>query len=170
MTTAFSALRNDDIRACLDCTARLGHAAGHERHLGAGVMGAGDDRLQILAGLRPGERDHARPQRQRGDEPVFAHVEDEEIEAEGLVRLVANRGCRVANLLGREVVAPERAKPARVRHRRNEIGRNDRAHAAQGDRMLDAEQVANRRADHHDLLCSVRPLRGSRRQTTGILS
>ena len=48
----------------------------------------------------------------------------------------------------REIVAAERAEPAGLRHRGDQLRRGGRAHAAERDRMLDVQQIADRRADH----------------------
>jgi hypothetical protein len=89
-----------------------------------------------------------RPQLERRGEAVVARVEQQEIEAERLVGLATNALGALADLLGSLTVTAERAKAARIGHGGNEFGRRRRAHAAERDGMLDAQQIADRRWQH----------------------
>ncbi|HVA13646.1 MAG TPA: hypothetical protein VNF99_10375 [Stellaceae bacterium] len=148
MAAAFGALGDDDIGAGLRRTYGFRDAAGHEGDFGAGLMGAVDERLYVLLGSRPGEGDRRRAQLERRGEAFFDQAEQQEIQREGLVGFGPDRGRAAANSLGAQAVTAHRAEPAGIRDRRDQIGRIDRAHAAERDRMHDAQHVANPRADH----------------------
>ena len=104
--------------------------------------------LRSCSGPRPGELHDRRAKLERRGEAVLAHVEQQEVQPERLVGFLADGRGPLADLLRRQIVAAERAEPAGPRHRGDQRRRGGRAHAAERDRMLDVEQVADRRADH----------------------
>jgi hypothetical protein len=99
----------------------------------------------------------ARAKLQRRSKAVLARVEQQEVQTERLVGLAADRAGALLDLLRRQIVAAERAEPARLRHRGNEFRRGRRAHAAERDRMLDVQQITDRRAYHAFLPTNVPP-------------
>jgi hypothetical protein len=111
-------------------------------------MGAGNERFHVLLGPRPGERDRRRAQRKSGGKAVFIEVEEKEIQRECLVGPLPDRRRPGSNLVRAHVVAAHGSKPARARHGGHQVGRIDRSHASERNRVLDIQQVANRRPDH----------------------
>jgi hypothetical protein len=103
---------------------------------------------EVLVGPCPRELHHGRAQRERHGEAVLARVEQQEIEPERAVGLRTDRVGALADLLRGLIVAAERAETAGARDRRDQLGVRRRAHAAQGDRVIDVEEVADRRSNH----------------------
>src|SRR4029453_9971390 len=59
-----------------------------------------------------------------------------------------------ANLLRGQIMTAHGAEAARARHGGDQLGGVDRSHAAERDRMIDLQEVADRRSDHDSLFGS----------------
>src|ERR1043166_526071 len=70
-------------------------------------------------------------------------MEQKKVEPERLVGLPANACGLLVDLFGAHTMAAERAEAARVGPGRNEVPAGSRSHPAQGDRMLDPQQLAD---------------------------
>jgi hypothetical protein len=130
---------------------RLGHASRHEGDLAARLMCTGDIGPYVLLRSRPRQRDHRRPQGKCRRITILLHVEDQEIQPERPVGPFADRRRRVSNLLRPEVMTTHCAETARVGDGGDERRCIDRPHAAEHNRMLDAQEVADGRSDHRFL-------------------
>src|ERR1043166_9484598 len=75
-------------------------------------------------------------------------MEQKKVEPERLVGLPANACGLLVDLLGPHAMAAERAEAAGVRHGGNEFRAGSRSHPAQGDRVIDAQQLADWRPYH----------------------
>jgi hypothetical protein len=107
-----------------------------------------DEGFQVLLGPRPGKRHYRGAHCKRRGKAVFLDVEEEKIQSEAVVGPLTDRRRPGSDLVRVHVVTAHRAETARARHRGHELGRIDRSHAAERNRMLDIQQVADRRPDH----------------------
>ena len=73
----------------------------------------------------------------------------EQVDAERFFRERAHAAHLLADFVGAAAGHAERAEAAGLRHRGAEFGVGDAAHAGEQDRVVDAQHVANGRADGH---------------------
>ena len=151
VTTSLAALRNDDVGPCRRTTHRFFHRARHIGDLAPRLVSAVEIGLQFLIGSRPGELHHGRLEFEGRGERVLACIEQQEVQSERFVRCLA--GCRraLADLLRRQRMTAHRAEPARSRYCGGHRRRRRPSHAAEGDRVVDLQQAADRRPDHATL-------------------
>src|SRR5204863_1232758 len=82
-------------------------------------------------------------------------TEQEQVHSDRLVRKLARPPDQRANVIRRQPGRADHAEPARFRHMTDELAvGNARAHSRRHDRVLDADQVRERRANHAVTLSS----------------
>ena len=155
MAAALGALRDDGVGAGFDAGQRLRYAARHVGDLAARIPGASNPGFHVLVGARPGERHGGRAFVQGGLETLFFGVKDQKIQGERAVGLAPDFGGGSLYLGRAETVASHGAQPAGFRNRGDERRRMDRSHAAEKDRVVDVEHVADRCSDHEKTPCFI---------------
>ena len=146
--SAFGPLRNDGVRAGLGrargLTDRVGlmhvHCATRVRTL--------CERAQVIFGARPSGRDHARACRDDSVDLIFVDREQQEVQAERTAGACADGLDGGTDLLRVHRAHSQRTEAARFAHGGNEIRPRRAGHAAEHDRMADAEQLSESCLDH----------------------
>jgi len=124
------ALRDDDVGAGFGRADGFRHGSGHVSDEAAHFVGALEISSQVLLRPRPGELHDRRSQLKGSGKTVFPCVEEKKIQSERLVRLLANGGGSLPDLLRAQVMATERSEPSGIGYGGNELGRGGRSHAA----------------------------------------
>jgi len=91
MPAGFRALRDNDVGAGFGGAQSFGSFSGHVHDLRANVVGAPKVVAQVLVFARPGKGDDGRLSAQSHREHVFLDLKQQMIDAERLVRSLANR-------------------------------------------------------------------------------
>ena len=142
------ALRDDGVEAAVFAGLRVAHGAADVHHLETGRVEAIDE----MARRHAEARDEGR--RAFLDDDVGGALErfrngGEQIDAERFLRQLAHAAHLLADFVRAASGHAERAEAAGLRHRRAKFGVGDAAHAGEQDRVVDAQHVANGRADGH---------------------
>ena len=133
---------DDHVRAIAGDLARFLRGVDHVDHLDAGFVGL----VGEVGRSTPGEREDRDALGQRHLDGCPVHLADHMVDAEGAVRELPHARDALAELLGIEPQAREDAEASGPRDFGDQLRPGHAAHAGLEDRVLDAEEIAERRS------------------------
>ncbi len=99
MAAALCSLRDDYVGTGFNTAFRIGDGARHQSNLASRIVGAIDERFQVLFAARPGQGDSRRFFLESCCEAFLVGQEEQEIQRVGLVRMAPHGRSGVVNLL-----------------------------------------------------------------------